>query len=62
MEIIRVVRRRRGLAEFWIPEGLEGRIRQLARWHIHNENNLEYAEMRAARQKQFGGLFAIIGE
>jgi len=62
MAIIRVVRHRRGLVEFWIPEGLEGSILQLVRWQIHDETNQEYARMLAARQKQFGGLFSIIGD
>ncbi len=62
MAIIRVVRHRRGLVEFWIPEGLEGSTLQLVRWPVYDETSQEYAEMLAARQKQFGGLFAIIGE
>jgi hypothetical protein len=60
--IIRVVRHRRGIVEFWIPEHLEGSTLQLVRWPIQDETKLEYDEVLAARQQQFAGMFKIIGE
>jgi hypothetical protein len=62
MAIIRVVRHRRGIVEFWIPEGLEGSVLQLVRWPIWDETKLEYDEVLAARQDQFRDMFTIIGE
>jgi hypothetical protein len=59
---IRVVRHRRGIVEFWIPEGLEGSTLQLVRWPIQDETKLEYDEVLAARQQQFAGMFTIIGD
>jgi hypothetical protein len=60
--IIRVVRHRRGVVEFWIPQGLEGSTLRLVRWPIEDETKPEYDEVLAARQQQFAGMFAIIGE
>jgi hypothetical protein len=60
MAIIKVVRYRRGPVEFWIPDGVEGRILQLVR--DPELTDQEYWEMLAARQRAFDGLFAIIGE
>jgi hypothetical protein len=60
MAIIRVMRHRRGPVEFWIPDGLQGQILQLARDPKLTDH--EYWEMLAARQRAFGGLFTIIGE
>jgi hypothetical protein len=60
--IVRVVRHRRGIVEFWIPEGLEGSTLQLVRWPIQDETKLEYDEVLAARREQFAGMFKIIGE
>jgi hypothetical protein len=62
MAIIRVVRHRRGIVEFWIPEHLEGSTLQLVRWPIHEETKLQYDEVLAARKEQFAGLFDIIGD
>jgi len=62
MAIIRVVRHRRGIVEFWIPEGLEGSTLQLVRWPIQDETTMEYNEVLAARQEQFAGMFTIIGD
>jgi hypothetical protein len=60
--IIRVIRHRRGIVEFWIPEGLEGSTLQLVRWPIQDETTMEYNEVLAARQEQFAGMFTIIGD
>jgi hypothetical protein len=61
-DIIRVVRHRRGIVEFWIPEHLEGSTLQLVRWPIHEETKLEYDEVLAARKEQFAGMFTIVGD
>jgi hypothetical protein len=62
MTIIRVVRHRRGIVEFWIPEGFEGSTLKLVRWPIQDEAKQEYDEVLAARREQFAGMFTIIGE
>jgi hypothetical protein len=61
-KIVRVVRHRRGIVEFWIPEGLEASTLQLVRWPIHDETKLGYDEVLAARREQFAGMFTIVGE
>jgi hypothetical protein len=62
MAIIGVVRHRRGIVEFWIPEGLERSVLQLVRWPIQDETKLEYDTVLAARQQQFAGMFPIVSE